>query len=333
MFIFFIMNLVYSCVFLNETNVTKLEYLLKSYVLYGEGKTNSDTKYLVITSTSLKNMVEELFKKLHVNGEIWCLNLYTAIQSSYSKYYIFDYPGVKKYEKILYLDLNVVVTNDIKKIFNYELEDKIYSLEEGNTRDECVNCLFEELSLPNPNISRFLTEIMLFPNSKPIQQLFKSCIKNIKQDVYNSVEFVKKYLDKPYITHYAIKENLHNTTLLKDDIVLDPSSVEPPKLNLETLSYLTTGNLAGYQNHLLHHSTAHFLNNKSYYFEGGRITFLEKNKIEIYGGHGMYYFKNNHTVQAFFSGHNYTLKFNNDYGNFVSIRNEGGLIAEGHVCG
>jgi len=44
---------------------------------------------------------------------------------------LFNYPHINKFSKILYLDVDILITGNLNKLFEEQLEDKIYCLKEG----------------------------------------------------------------------------------------------------------------------------------------------------------------------------------------------------------
>ena len=123
-----IQKLIYSCVFFQEKYINLIEILLKSYIYYGKPKI--DITYLIITNEKFKSKIQNIFDKLEINGKIWCLELNTLFEAGYSRLKIFDYPEIYRYSKILYLDCDILVTNNVNNILNFDIENKLYTLEE-----------------------------------------------------------------------------------------------------------------------------------------------------------------------------------------------------------
>lgn len=122
------MNLIYSCVFFNSDYIKLINLLMKSFVLFGCPKKNYD--YLIICDPSFKDQIKNIFVALDLNGQIWCLDLTSKFESAYSRLRIFEYPKIANYSLILYLDCDILVTNKLSHIFNLNLEEKLYVLQE-----------------------------------------------------------------------------------------------------------------------------------------------------------------------------------------------------------
>ena len=61
------MNLIYSCVFVQESFINLIYLLLLSYKLYGE----IDYDYLIITHPVFEKKIMKIFSMFKVNGKIW----------------------------------------------------------------------------------------------------------------------------------------------------------------------------------------------------------------------------------------------------------------------
>ena len=119
-----IKSIIYSCVFYNEKYINLINLLLKSYKLFGNSADNID--YLIICSPEFQNKIQEIFDNLNINGKIWCLDLKTKFEAGYSRLKIFDYPNINLYNKILYLDCDILITNSINKVLDLTLDNKVY---------------------------------------------------------------------------------------------------------------------------------------------------------------------------------------------------------------
>ena len=122
--------LIYSCVFFNDY-VELLRLLLKSYVLFGNPR--KDIDYLVICNPDFKENVDKVFREIAIEGENMGFRFKNSFEAGYSRLFIFDYPNINEYDKILYLDCDILVSNNISNLVDFELENKIYALKEGNT--------------------------------------------------------------------------------------------------------------------------------------------------------------------------------------------------------
>ena len=226
-------NLIYSCVFFNEKYIELIELLLKSYKLFGNETTNID--YLIICNPNFKNKIQKIFDELKINGKIWCLDLTTKFEAGYSRLNIFDYPKINLYNKILYLDCDILVTNSINNMFNIEIEDKIYAIQEDCHRYfHCEMFNDEEYELLDKE-SAFSSGILLFKNNPIIKELFSKILLHINNHINNNYR-IPDCLDQPFIVYHAIKNNLYNNKRLFGIVINNPN-----KFNNETISHFPGG--------------------------------------------------------------------------------------------
>jgi O-methyltransferase len=224
------MNLIYSCVFFKSEYINLVELLLKSYVLYGNS--NKDTDYLIICNSDFEEKIKKIIACLGINGFTWCLNLRTIFEAGYSRLKIFEYPNINKYNKILYLDCDILVTNSLSNILDFIIDDKLYALEEGETTD--VNWGTQFFS-PNPNISAFTSGILLFNNCETIKILFNEILEHISNHLKEK-KTIPVCLDQPFIVYHAISKNLYNNKKLIGIVINNPSN-----FNGETISHFPGG--------------------------------------------------------------------------------------------
>ena len=210
-------KIIYSCVFFNEKYIELIQLLLKSYKLFGNSTENID--YLIICNPNFKNKIQLLFDKININGKIWCLDLETIFEAGYSRLKIFDYPLINDYDKILYLDCDILVTNSVNKLFDIHLENKLYVLKEGNTSLEFWG---SEFFKNNPKIPAFTSGILLFNNNTKIKELFFEILVHINNHLINNLP-IPICIDQPFICYHAIKNNLYDNKSLFNLVVNNPN--------------------------------------------------------------------------------------------------------------
>jgi len=91
-----------------------------------------NTKILVYTSTIFMNII----KKSHLfNSEILDFEIndtYTDLNTACkSRLDLFTLDSITKYNKIIYLDIDILVKDDINKVFDVCKKDLLYVLEKG----------------------------------------------------------------------------------------------------------------------------------------------------------------------------------------------------------
>lgn len=210
-------SIVYSCVFYNENYINLLKLLLSTYKHFGSP--SDDVDYLVICHPSFESKIKNIFQELNIRGSTWCLYLQTKFEAGYSRLKIFEYPMIHSYDKILYLDSDILVTGKIESMLNFSLEDKLYALEEGNTNHEFWGAQFFETPLDH---DAFTSGILLFKNSPPLKKLFL----DILEHIYTYTLPIPKCLDQPFIVYHAFKNNMYDNKTLIGKVVNNPTSVQ-----------------------------------------------------------------------------------------------------------
>lgn len=201
---------IFICVFNQEKYIELFYLLVKSIRLYGN---LIDTDILVYTSTLFMNKIKQSF--LYNDQMKFVLNnsYNTVDQACKARLDLFQFKSISKYNKILYLDTDIIIKNDINKLFDIVDEDILYVLEEGtidDTRDYWGKTLFGK-ELDTYEKPAFTSGIMLFNNCEKIKVLFGK----IKEDIIARPYYGTYFMDQPYIVYNAFKYNLYNNQVLK----------------------------------------------------------------------------------------------------------------------
>jgi hypothetical protein len=157
-------------------------------------------------------------------------NTYNDIDKSCkARLNLFNLKSISKYDKILYLDTDILIKDDINKVFDVCKEDILYVLEEGvinnKKTDHYGKILFgDEINNYNDK-SAFTSGILLFNNCETIKDLFQK----INEDIINRPCNLK-YYDQPYIVYNAFKYNLYNNKLLNSFAVNNDYNINSDKV-------------------------------------------------------------------------------------------------------
>jgi lipopolysaccharide biosynthesis glycosyltransferase len=201
--------------------------LLESILIYGN--LGDNTKILVYTSTIFMNII----KKSHLfNSEILDFEIndkYTDLKAACeSRLDLFTLDSITKYNKIIYLDIDILVKDDINKVFDVCKKDILYVLEEGEIHDVSDywgNTLFGDEVINYTDKTAFTSGILLFNNCANIKTLFNK----IKEDIANRPYHFICY-DQPYIVYNAFKYNLYDNNMLKLLVVNDDHNIHSDKV-------------------------------------------------------------------------------------------------------
>lgn len=203
---------IYCCIFNQDKYVDMFYLLLESLFTYG--KLDNNTDILIYTSTLFMNIIKQnhLFNdkiKFEINDQY--NNLDKACKARLD---LFDLPSIKNYYKILYLDTDILVKNDINKVFELCKDDILYVLEEGkinSDKNHWGKKLFGNEEINNYNDkSAFTSGILLFNNCEKIKDLFNKINEDIIKRPYKFICY-----DQPYIVYNAFKYNLYDNKVLK----------------------------------------------------------------------------------------------------------------------
>ena len=221
------MNCIFCCVFNQEKYVEMFFLLLESIFIYGN--LDDNTNILVYTSTSFMNKIKQshLFNNEKIKFEI--NDTYDNIDKACkARLDLFHLPSVKNYSKILYLDTDILVKNDINNVFNVCEEDILYVLEEGeinNETDFWGKTLFGNEIENYDDKTAFTSGILLFNNCEKIKDLFYKINKDMIERPSNFSCF-----DQPYIVYNAFKYNLYNNKILKSLVVNNDNNIHSNKV-------------------------------------------------------------------------------------------------------
>lgn len=213
------MNLIYMCVFHQESYIQLLKLLITSISLKG----NTKDDILIITSPSFKPLIEKELESFQMNFQYYLLDFHTLFEAGCARLNIFNYEHIDKYDKILYLDTDILIHSDMNVLFTLDSE-KMYTLEEGNIGHEYWGGQFFNFNQYDRNISAFTSGILLFKNCESIKSLFLSIQRHINYYVSKNAT-VPICLDQPFIVYNSITQNKYDNQVLKQYAENNPSIV------------------------------------------------------------------------------------------------------------
>ena len=126
---------------------------------------------------------------------------------------LFNFKSISAYNRILYLDSDILIINDINNVFNLIEDDILYVLEEGTIEydaDWWGKPLFENEINNYEDKTAFSSGIMLFNNCDKIKDLFEK----VKLDMITRPIYLSTY-DQGYFIYNAFKYNLFNNKKMK----------------------------------------------------------------------------------------------------------------------
>lgn len=335
-------KLVYLCVFFQKQYVELLRLLSLSLFFFGNVK--NDTDIVILSCDNFTNDIQNIFRILNINVSVYCINLHSLFSAAYSRLLIFDLPTINNYEKILYLDTDILIMNNINDVLDLEIDNLLYTLEEGKIDDEYHGVEFFDFNKIDGNTTAFTSGILYFNNHINIKNLFLTILNHIDHHTKLNLQ-IPSCLDQPFIIYHAISNKLYNNQLLKDHVVNNSIELSKHSIhhfmgwpghhqskNLKMTTFFTTvlNNLE-----IEDIINDNIINTKYCWKDNtinvnGYIHFLSNSKLETSFGNGLYKVYKNNIVEAEWIGFKHFLKFDNKYESFVSIRKRDFYVSIGH---
>ena len=213
-------NAIFICVFHNEKYVDLCLLLLESLLLFGN--LDENTEILIYTSTIFANKIQEssiLYEKIMFEINDMKQDLDSACKSRLD---LFQLSAINKYDKILYLDTDIIVKKQVNILFDLVKEDVLYVLEEGDL-ERSENYWGKELFTTEEinsfkDKTTFNSGVLLFNNCENMRFLFEK----IKEDMQRRNH---SFYDQPFFIYNALKYGWYNNKVLKQYIMQnDPDS-------------------------------------------------------------------------------------------------------------
>ena len=201
--------LIYTCCFHQEIYTDVVSNLINSFK-----KTGTTADFLVYTTTQYKEIIQA--KCPDANVLFLEKNFYkTMNQARISKLDIFDYPGIEKYEKILYVDADSLILKDPEAVFDSIQEDVVYVVGEGNVLNEGEywgRSLFLKENPEYPDREGMSAFVLGFKNIQPIKKLFIKIKQSFYLDMYQNK---LRFYDQPFFNFYLLQNKMCNTDTFK----------------------------------------------------------------------------------------------------------------------
>lgn len=327
-------NLVYCCVFYNKDYFKLLELLLKSMIVFSRYDTFD---FLIMTQEEFLPLVLELEIELRIKLKTFCIPCSNIFQAACARLSIFDYPLIEEYSKILYLDTDILIKKDITPVLDLEIDDKLHAVESGTISSASFGVYFFDFENIHKNIDKNTTGInsgtLLFKNSDTMKTLFADILKHIKE--YTEAGRPMLYcMDQPFINYGAIKDNLHNNTVLNEHVSLYEDNNEVTNYETSSICHFSypIGNfahkyyrMATFLKKILTERSTEPANidilHRQYSWDAGFIIFMNDNHLVTkWSANGQYTILQPNRVEAVWNNHYHSLTFNTDKSQFLSIR-------------
>jgi len=323
-------NLLYCCVLYNKDYFKLLTLLLKSMRMFSQ---HTAFDILIITQSEFLPIVDELEQTLNFKLFTFCIPCTTIFQAACARLSIFNYPDIHNYDKLLYLDTDIIIKQDITPIFDLTIDNLLYGIESGNIGSPSFGIQFFNFATISKSVTGINSGTLFFKKCEPVQSLFSRICNHI--DLHTKAGHPIPYcMDQPFINFHAIKDKLYDNQLLNPYISLfeDNDIVT----NYKTSSICHFSFPIGNFGHKYNRMSKFFLkilteqkpilntmniNSKKYSWRDGYITFFEKDKlITTWSQYGKYTLIQPLIIQAVWNNHYHILKMNENCTEYISIR-------------
>ena len=204
------MNLIYCCCFFQEGYIDLLLLLLKSIDMYANLK---NTDLLVLTSSKFQELIEQrLNLSVYKSLKFFNIEANSLYQACYSRLRIFEYPDIQNYDKILYVDIDVLCMNDLNQIFVGNLQNKIYVVEENGSR-KWHYFLYTKQEICKLPTKSFSSGIILFKNNSILKNFFQKVLNHIINHI-NAGKIMPSSVDQPFFIYNAYQSDMYDNQWL-----------------------------------------------------------------------------------------------------------------------
>ena len=328
-------TLIYFCVFHNKGYLELLEILLASLNL----SSSLDTiDILILTSSNFKEDIDRLSNMVGIPLLIYTFEFTKLHEALCSRLYIFDYPYSINYEKILYLDTDIIIQGNIHDLINSSIDTKLHAFREGNIGHPYWGGEFFDFSKMNltSEASGFNSGVLLFRPSNILKTIFSEIVKHIS-DIVSSGKPLPDCPDQSLLNYYFIKNDLYNITLM-DSLVKIYSRYDDVKMiiNRNVICHFTwpIGNTENKKQRMITYFT-NFLNGvtsqkninlehllgKQFNWSNNGFIRMEKGGLLVTAWvNGLYKWIDQYCAILSWAGFTHIVKFNSSYTQFLSIR-------------
>uniref|UniRef100_A0A6C0DJ37 Glycosyltransferase 2-like domain-containing protein n=1 Tax=viral metagenome TaxID=1070528 RepID=A0A6C0DJ37_9ZZZZ len=328
-------NLVYLGVFFNKDYIELLRIFLITTKLYS----NLDSiDFLVITSEDFVSDINNLSTTIGIPLRTMTLDVSRLVGGAFARLYIFEYENIMAYDKILYLDTDIIIQGDLMNIFNETIEDKIYGLKEGTIEHEIHGGWWFDFSTIDKNTIGINSGILLFKPTDTMKSLFRETLDHVNISKQTKMP---QCADQPFVNYHFIKASKYDIQLIDKHCLI--YCIDPPPPPSAPTSVVVChfvwpignakhkmGRIKPHVSHILKHykeisGNREFIQPKIVghtYLWGpiGYIKFHPGNFLETRWGNGTYTFLSEDCVMASWSIFDHFLKFNSDYTKYESVR-------------
>lgn len=220
-------KLVYLSLFFNRDYISLLRLLVESLALSDTDTSKFDI--LVFTQKDMAEEIKKVFEDFGVNGKVKCMDfLYSKkangrrrtqqrhlhiLDSSQMSLRIWEWEDIDLYDKLLYLDVDVLIIRDLNEILDMQLENKLYAEKESTINNKNHGGELFDFSKIEEHTPAFCGGVLLFNNCTEVKELFERTLRHVDEHV-DSCQRIPKCLEQPFLIYHTImgKLNHHGLT-------------------------------------------------------------------------------------------------------------------------
>jgi hypothetical protein len=208
---------------MNKNYIHLLQIALQSMQKFGEKPDNTDV--LIITEEALEEDIKAMAQEVGVPIDTFLLKNHTTIfLAALARAFIFDYPKINEYDKILYLDTDIIVSNSLSLILDKDPGTMLCGMKEGRIGHEWWGGdVFFDFTKVDKDIEAFSTCVLYFKNCAEMKLLFYKIQESVMK-IYPTLKGVPITLEQPFIIYTAIMNNALDNTLLHRLIMNHPDN-------------------------------------------------------------------------------------------------------------
>jgi len=331
-------NLVYLGVFLNKEYIELLKVLLISVKLFSLTSLES-IDFLIITSEDFAVDIKKLSEDIGLPLNLMFLVPSRLKGAAFARLYIFEYEHIMAYEKILYLDTDIVIQGDLMNIFRENIEDRIYAMKEGTIEHEIHGGQWFDFSTIDKDTVGLNSGILFFRATDTMKMIFTEIIAHV-DELRAAGKPMPACEDQAFINYHFIKSSKYDNTLMeKYGLIYCIDPPPPPSAPTEIVICHFVWPIGDAQNKLgrMKPHLTHLLKNYAdifnepkyiqpillgivYNWGTGWIRFDVNGLLVTKWCQGTYEWVGSHSLYASWAGITHFLRFSQGYTSFISIR-------------
>jgi len=189
------------------------------------GNLNDTTDILIMTDPEFVPWVEEMVSSIGLKVLIMTLeSIINVFFSAAARLNIFNYSRINEYDRILYLDTDIIIADDINRIFTLPIDNKLYALQEGTIENEWWGGpRFFDFTQVDKTTTAFSTCTLLFKNCPEIRLLFSKIHVCMFEKLQQGENFPIT-LEQPFVIYVAVMEKMYDNQLFHGYITNHPEA-------------------------------------------------------------------------------------------------------------